>query len=83
VKKPDYCAPTGTADCRNYDFLGDRTPRFEEIAVRPDGRIRFVARSAAFRPSGAVGVESTDSGRSWQVVRLTELREAAARIEPE
>jgi hypothetical protein len=67
VKKPEYCAPAGTADCRNYDFLGDRTPRFESIEVRPNGRVAFVARSAAFRPSGAVRVESADSGRTWAV----------------
>jgi hypothetical protein len=65
VKKPEYCAPAGTADCRNYDFMGDRTPRFEEIEVLPSGRVAFVARSAAFRPSGAVRVESADSGRTW------------------
>jgi hypothetical protein len=70
VEKPSYCAPAGTADCRNHDFLGDRMPRFEKIEVRPDGRVRFVARSAAFRPSGAVRVESADSGRTWAVTPL-------------
>jgi hypothetical protein len=67
VKKPEYCAPAGTADCRNYDFLGDRTPRFEQIEVLPGGRVTFVARSAAFRPTGAIRVESADSGRTWSV----------------
>ena len=67
VAKPHYCAPIGTADCRNHDFLGDRMPRFERIEVRPDGRVAFVARSAAFRPNGAVRVESADSGRTWEV----------------
>ena len=66
VKKPDYCAPVGTADCGNLDFLGDRMPRFEEIEVRPHGRVAFVVRSAALKP-GAVLVESADSGRTWQV----------------
>jgi hypothetical protein len=67
VDKPDYCAPAGTGDCRNNDFLGDRQPRFERIEVRLDGRVAFVARSAAFRPNGAVRVESADSGRTWAV----------------
>jgi hypothetical protein len=68
VKKPDYCAPAGTADCRNYDFLGERTPQFERIQVQPNGQVAFVARSAAFRPNGAVRVESADSGRTWEVM---------------
>jgi hypothetical protein len=70
VKKPDYCAPVGTGDCRNYDFLGERTPRFERIEVKSNGRVAFVARSAAFRPTGRVLVESADSGRSWEVAPL-------------
>ena len=67
VGKPEYCAPAGTADCRNHDFFGDRAPRFEEIEVRPDGRVAFVARSAALLPNGALRVESADSGRNWSV----------------
>ena len=67
VTKPAYCAPAGTADCRNLDFQGDRMPRFEDIQVSPRGRVSFVARSAAFRPGGAVRVESADSGRTWRV----------------
>jgi hypothetical protein len=74
VEKPDYCAPVGTADCRNHDFLGDRMPRFESIQVQPDGRVAFIARSAAFRPNGAVRVESADSGRSWSLMPLSEVR---------
>jgi hypothetical protein len=70
VKKPDYCAPVGTGDCRNYDFLGERTPRFERIEVKSNGRVAFVARSAAFRPTGGVLVESADSGRTWEVAPL-------------
>lgn len=66
VEKPEWCAPAGTADCRHYDFMGERTPKFEQIEVHPDGRVSFVARSAAFRP-GAVRMESGDSGRSWKV----------------
>jgi hypothetical protein len=48
----------------------DYTPRFERIDIQPDGRVAFVARSAAFRPTGAVRVESADSGRTWAVVPL-------------
>ncbi|MGH7526992.1 MAG: hypothetical protein ACREMX_09845 [Gemmatimonadales bacterium] len=70
VEKPDYCAPTGTADCRHYDFLGDRAPRFESIEVRPDGRVGFVARSSSIRPNSAVRIESADSGRTWAVTAL-------------
>lgn len=70
VEKPDYCAPAGAADCRQYDFLGDRAPRFESIDVRPDGRVGFVARSASILPNGAVRIESTDSGRTWAVTQL-------------
>ena len=69
VEKPEWCAPAGTADCRNYDFFGDRAPRFEQIEVRPDGQVSFVARSPALRPTGAVRVESADSGRTWAVQR--------------
>jgi hypothetical protein len=70
VEKPDYCAPAGTADCRHYDFLGDRAPRFESIEVGPYGRVAFVARLASIRPNGAVRIESADSGRSWAVTPL-------------
>jgi hypothetical protein len=70
VEKPEYCAPKGMADCRHYDFLGDRAPVFEELAVERDGRIAFIARSKSIRPGGAVRVESADSGRSWAVTPL-------------
>jgi hypothetical protein len=67
VEKPEWCAPEGTADCRNYDFFGDRHPRFEEIEVRPNGEVTFVVRTAALRPTGALRVKSRDSGRTWEV----------------
>ena len=67
VEKPEWCAPAGTADCRNYDFMGERHPRFEEIEVRPSGQVTFVARTPALRPTGALRVESRDSGRTWTV----------------
>ena len=70
VEKPEHCAPRGTADCRHYDFLGDRAPRFEEILVSPQGNISFVVRSKAFRNDKAVGVRSKDFGRTWKAAPL-------------
>jgi hypothetical protein len=70
VEKPDYCAPKGGGDCRHYDFLGDRAPAFDQLDVRPDGRISFVARSRSIKPRGAARVESADSGRTWVVAPL-------------
>jgi len=67
VEKPEWCAPAGTADCRNYDFFGDRHPKFEQIEVEPNGRVSFVVRTPALRPNGVLRVESADSGRNWAV----------------
>ena len=67
VEKPEWCAPAGTADCRNYDFFGDRHPKFEQMEVKPDGRVSFVVRTPALRPNGVLRVQSTDSGRTWEV----------------
>lgn len=66
AEKPEYCAPRGTSDCRHYDFLGDREPRFEDILVSPHGTISFTVRSRAFRHSKAVQVTSMDFGRTWK-----------------
>lgn len=70
VDKPDYCRPTGTADCSNYDFMGERTPRFEDIRVTGEGKISFVVRSNALRDGKSVRVESADFGKSWQTSLL-------------
>jgi hypothetical protein len=67
VPKPSFCAPGGNADCRYYDFQGERRPRFDDIRLTPTGTITFVARSKSFRPDGAVRVESKDHGRTWQL----------------
>jgi hypothetical protein len=67
VEKPEWCAPAGTADCRNYDFFGDRHPKFEQIEVARNGRVSFVVRTPALRPNGVLRVESADSGRNWTV----------------
>jgi hypothetical protein len=67
VEKPEWCAPAGTADCRNYDFFGDRHPRFEQVEVKANGRVSFVVRTPALRPNGMLRVESADSGKTWEV----------------
>jgi hypothetical protein len=66
AEKPDYCKPQGNVDCRHYDFLGDRRPRFEEIRVTPAGLISFVVYSTALRDNKAVRVQSTDFGHTWE-----------------
>lgn len=67
VEKPDYCQPKGAADCRHYDFLDERAPRFEQIEVNPRGVVSFVVYSRAFRNPGGFRVRSADSGNTWQV----------------
>jgi hypothetical protein len=67
VPKPSYCAPQGSTDCRYYDFMGDRHPRFDDIRITPTGTISFVAHSKSFKPEGVVRVESRDHGRTWQL----------------
>jgi hypothetical protein len=67
AEKPEWCAPTGTADCRNYDFFGDRYPKFEQIEVHATGRVSFVVRTPALKPNGVLRVESSDSGRNWVI----------------
>lgn len=70
VEKPDYCAPNGTADCRHYDFLGDRQPQFEAIHTDPAGNVSFLVRSKGFKGRAVLRVESDDYGRSWRVTPL-------------
>lgn len=70
AEKPDYCKPRGNVDCRHYDFLGDRGPRFEEIRVMSQGSISFIVRSKAFRNGKSVQVQSTDFGKTWQTELL-------------
>lgn len=65
VVKPDLCAPKGKADCRHYDFQGDRAPHFGDIQVSRQGAISFTIRSKAFRGERTVRVHSTDFGRTW------------------
>lgn len=65
VDKPDYCAPKGKVDCRNYDFQGDRAPKFEAIWADAQGTVSFLVRSKAFRDNQAVRVRSNDYGKTW------------------
>ena len=70
IDKPDYCKPKGDADCRHYDFQGDRAPEIEDIRTDSSGRISFVARSKAFKDGAVYRIESQDSGRSWGYTRI-------------
>ena len=65
AEKPDYCAPTGKADCRHYDFPGDRAPNFKAIQSNGHGTVSVLARSSAFRDDQAVRVQSIDYGKTW------------------
>lgn len=67
IKKPDYCAPKGTADCRYYDFMDDRQPKYESVRVSPNGNISFIVRSKAFKLNSAVRVQSMDFGKTWKI----------------
>jgi hypothetical protein len=57
-------------DCRHYDFLGEREPRFEEIRVASQGSISFIVRSKAIRNGKSVQVQSPDFGKTWQIALL-------------
>lgn len=67
--KPDYCAPKGKLDCRNYDFAGDRAPRYEAVGADAQGVVSFLVRSSAFKGNPILRVESRDFGRTWTVAR--------------
>lgn len=66
VEKPDYCAPKGSADCRSYDFQGDRAPRYREIHATPEGVVSFTVQSKGFKRGATLRVSSNDFGKSWQ-----------------
>lgn len=67
LEKPDACAPGGPADCRYYDFEGDRTPRYEQIHVPGKGRVSFTASSTAFRDVQRLRVATGNNGAVWHV----------------
>ena len=65
VDKPSYCAPRGEADCRHYDFLGERQPQYDDIVLGDDGTLTFTVRSSAFKDIDALLVRTEDHGRTW------------------
>jgi len=70
AERPSYCKPQGNVDCSHYDFLGERSPRFEEIRVSPEGLVSFVVYSTAFRNTKALRVQSADFGQTWKITTL-------------
>ena len=62
IEKPSHCKPKGGADCRHYDFMGDRVPHFENIQVKTGGQVSFKVRSKALSNEKGLHVESTDFG---------------------
>ncbi len=70
VAKPDHCAPKGTADCRHYDFLDDRTPSYEDVKVSTGGMISFVTSSKSYKGVKSLRVTSTDYGKTWSIEKL-------------
>ncbi|MEW6599440.1 MAG: hypothetical protein AB1499_00575 [Nitrospirota bacterium] len=65
VEKPSYCAPAGTADCRYYDFEGDREPIYEDVQTSPEGKVSFKVSSKTFKDIKALIVNSSDFGKTW------------------
>lgn len=65
AEKPSYCAPKGTVDCLNYDFLGERAPHFSDIKVNSQGNINFTVSSQVFKNNHPIHVQSSDFGRTW------------------
>ena len=65
VDKPSYCAPRGGADCRHYDYQGERQPRYDDIVLEDDGTLAFTVRTSAFKDIGALLVRTEDRGRTW------------------
>lgn len=70
VAKPDHCAPKGTGDCRDYDFLDDRTPSYEEVKVSTRGMISFLTSSKSYKGVKSLRVTSTDYGKTWSIEKL-------------
>lgn len=64
--KPPHCE--AGADCRHYDFMGERAPRYESIVVDGDA-ISFVVRTAGLE-AGSMQVTSADRGATWHVAPL-------------
>ena len=67
VEKPDSCAPNGPADCRYYDFEGDRAPHYEQIHVAGKGQVSFTASSPTFKDVELLRVQTRNNGAVWHV----------------
>jgi len=67
LEKPDSCAPNGQADCRYYDFKGDRKPHYEKIRVAGKGQVSFTASSPTFRGVELLRVQTRNNGAVWHV----------------
>ena len=67
VEKPESCAPNGPADCRCYDFEGERAPRYEQIHVTGKGQVNFTASSATFKGVELLRVATRNNGGLWHV----------------
>ncbi len=67
VEKPDSCAPNGPADCRYYDFEGERAPRYEQIRATSEGQVSFTTSSPTFRNVELLRVQTRNNGAVWHV----------------
>ncbi len=67
VEKPESCAPKGPADCRYYDFEGERAPDYEQIDVPGNGRVSFIVSSKTFRGVDSLRVKTANNGAVWHV----------------
>jgi len=72
LEKPDSCAPNGPADCRYFDFEGNRTPRYEQIHVAGKGQVHFTVSSPAFRDVERLHVQTRNNGAVWHVQTVGE-----------
>lgn len=67
AEKPDACASDGPADCRYYDFEGERAPRYEQIRVAGKGQVSFTASSPTFKGVESLRIRTGNSGAVWHV----------------
>ena len=65
AEKPDTCKPKGKLDCRHYDFIGERAPKYDDLRITATGEISFVVRSKALRDGKSLRVHSSDYGKTW------------------
>jgi len=81
LKKPDSCAPDGPADCRYYDFEGERAPRYENIRVTGNGQVSFTASTPTFKDVELLRVQTRNKGNAWhvQIVGFDKAREGTSK----